>query len=262
VIKNSNRCPGRFAVRVFYFIAFMKQDMRAYTAQDLKVWKTLFERQATNLTGKVCEAYTVALREMDTVLNARKIPDFREIDEWFRNATEWKLEVVPGLIPVNDFFRLLAEKRFCSSTWLRRMDQLDYLEEPDMFHDTFGHIPLLSNPVFSDFMQCFGDLGCRMANDPRKLAELQRLYWFTIEFGMLAGDFPSVYGAGIISSFGETNRAFSTTADYLPFHLGEVLEKEFRTDVVQESYICINSFDTLFGSLQLLDEKWTEVIGK
>jgi phenylalanine-4-hydroxylase len=240
----------------------MKQDMRAYGAQDLEVWKTLFERQKQNLQGRVSEEYATALQAMSPVLNGDTIPDFREIDQWFEHSTGWKIEVVPGLIPVEDFFRLLAERRFCSSTWLRRMDQLDYLEEPDMFHDIFGHVPLLSSPVFSDFMQCFGELGSRMAGDSQKLLALQRLYWFTIEFGMLAGSSPLIYGAGIISSFGETNRAVSGDVGYLPFRLEDVLKKEFRTDVVQEAYICIESFGALFEALQLLEERWTEVVGK
>ncbi|MDH4472457.1 MAG: phenylalanine-4-hydroxylase [Fluviicola sp.] len=235
----------------------MKQHMSAYTAQDQLVWKTLFERQFTNLQGKVSNAYLDALQAMSSIMNAHKIPDFREIDTWFSTRTGWKMEVVPGLIPVDEFFRLLAEKRFCSSTWLRSMEQLDYLEEPDMFHDTFGHVPLLANPVFSDFMQTFGELGCHVMNDPEKLAALQRLYWFTIEFGMIAGEQPLIYGAGIISSFGETNRAVSKAVEHKSFILEEVLEMPFRTDVVQEHYVCIPHFEQLFESIQQLTEQWT-----
>lgn len=237
----------------------MKQHMSAYTAQDQLVWKTLFERQFKNLQGKVSDAYLNALQDMSSVMPAHKIPDFRELDEWFSTRTGWKMEVVPGLIPVDDFFRLLAEKRFCSSTWLRSMEQLDYLEEPDMFHDTFGHVPLLSNPVFSDFMQTFGELGCQVIHEPAKLAALQRLYWFTIEFGMIAGPQPLIYGAGIISSFGETNRAVSKAVEHKPFVLEEVLEMPFRTDVVQEHYVCIADFEQLFESIQQLTEQWTTV---
>jgi phenylalanine-4-hydroxylase len=134
----------------------MRQDMKSYTSSDLSVWKKLFERQELNLYDKVCDEYRIALKNMCDVLNANEIPNFSKIDEWFEGQTEWKIEVVPGLIPVEDFFELLANKKFCSSTWLRNMNQLDYLEEPDMFHDVFGHIPLLSNPVFSNFMQAFG----------------------------------------------------------------------------------------------------------
>lgn len=235
--------------------------MNAYTAQDRLVWKTLFERQQQNLPGKVSREYLEALENMSDVLNAHKIPDFREVDEWFSRSTGWQIEVVPGLIPVDEFFALLSQKKFCSSTWLRTMAQLDYLEEPDMFHDTFGHIPLLSNPVFSDFMQQFGELGCRVVDDEEQLLALQRLYWFTIEFGMLAGENPLIYGAGIISSFGETNRAISGVPNLRPFVLDEVLALPFRTDVVQEEYICIDSFRTLTGSIELLQQAWLPVLG-
>jgi hypothetical protein len=136
---------------------------------------------------------------------------WKVLDKWFENRTAWKIEVVPGLIPVDDFFELLAQKKFCSSTWLRKMEQLDYLEEPDMFHDIFGHIPLLSNALFSDFMQKFGKLGVAAKGDDEQILKLQRLYWFTIEFGMIGSDDPKIYGAGICSSFGETNRSINKT---------------------------------------------------
>lgn len=235
--------------------------MSAYTAQDQWVWKTLFERQVENLKGKVCAEYTTALKKMEPVLHAHAIPDFREVNAWFANETRWKIEVVPGLIPVDDFFRLLAERRFPSSTWLRKKEQLDYLEEPDMFHDTFGHVPLLANPVFSDFMQAFGELGCAHLHDEMKLIALQRLYWFTIEFGLLEREHPLIYGAGIISSFGETNRAVSGAVEYRSFHMDEVMNTPFRTDVVQEHYVCIPGFDALFESLKKVEEKWLQTIG-
>lgn len=240
----------------------MKQDMNAYTANDKLVWKTLFERQELNLQGKVCEEYLTALKKMEPVLNAHKIPDFREVDEWFHSHTGWQIEVVPGLIPVDEFFQLLAQKKFCSSTWLRTMEQLDYLEEPDMFHDTFGHIPLLAHPVFSDFMQTFGELGASLAGDHERVLALQRLYWFSIEFGMLGTtEQPLIYGAGIISSFGESNRAVSESVEKIPFLMEQVLEKPFRTDVVQDAYVTIPTFEQLFQSIQLLKEQWTYVTG-
>lgn len=240
----------------------MKQNMQAYTAEDALVWKTLFERQVANLSDKVCTEYLDCLKAMEPVLNAHSIPDFRLIDNWFENHTGWTIEVVPGLIPVGDFFALLADKKFCSSTWLRKMEQLDYLEEPDMFHDTFGHIPLLAHPVFSDFMQHFGELGCEVAHDEEKVLALQRLYWFTIEFGMIGIKNPQIYGAGIISSFGESNRAVSKDIVKLDFDVEAVLKKAFRTDVVQEEYVSVPTFDALFESIQLLKEEWLCVTGK
>lgn len=233
----------------------MTQNMNAYTAEDKKVWKTLFERQVLNLQGKVCREYEEALDSMKEVMNADEIPDFEKVNQWFENKTGWKIKVVPGLIPVDEFFELLAQKQFCSSTWLRSMEQLDYLEEPDMFHDTFGHIPLLANPYFSDFMQAFGELGCKMRDDAGFVLQLQRLYWYTIEFGMIGTTEPKIYGAGIISSFGETNRSISQDVRKITFTMEEVLQKTFKTDEVQEEYVCIDSFETLFQSLIHLNEQ-------
>jgi phenylalanine-4-hydroxylase len=228
----------------------MIQNMGGYTSEDKLVWKTLFNRQVENLKDKVSEEYQNALSRMRPVLNADEIPDIAKVNDWFKQDTGWEITIVPGLIPVEDFFQLLADKKFCSSTWLRSMEQLDYLEEPDMFHDIFGHVPLLSNPVFSEFMQAFGKAGCNVINDSQKVLELQRLYWFTIEFGMINQEDPTIYGAGIISSFGESNRCVRPDIEKIPFEIKEVLHKSFHTDEVQDEYICIDSFKSLFNSLK------------
>lgn len=232
----------------------MIQNMEGYTSEDKLVWKTLFNRQVKNLKDKVSGEYQEALDDMETVLNANSIPCIDDINKWFKQSTGWEIVIVPGLIPVEDFFQLLAEKKFCSSTWLRTMEQLDYLEEPDMFHDIFGHVPLLSNPIFSEFMQEFGKVGCAVIDDKEKVTELQRLYWFTIEFGMINQQEPTIYGAGIISSFGESNRSVRPDIQKIPFKIESVLKKSFHTDEVQDEYICINSFEQLFDSLKGIEE--------
>jgi|SRR5690554_473194 len=235
----------------------MIQDTNAYTEEDLWVWKTLFTRQLENIPGKASETYIQSLINMKEVLNANEIPEFNTIDKWFKHSTSWSLEVVPGLIEVEDFFQLLAKKKFCSSTWLRSKDTLDYLEEPDMFHDIFGHVPLLSNPVFSAFMQEFGLLGCQFINDSEKVKQLQRLYWFTIEFGVIEenGKIKS-YGAGILSSYGETKQIDEKRANFHPFDMNVILKREFRTDVMQEDYFIITSYEQLFKSLQKVKQLW------
>jgi len=225
--------------------------MEKYTADDLAVWSTLFERQVKNLQTKGSEHYLNCLRNMNAVLNGNEIPDFQKINHWFESSSGWRIEVVPGLIEVDKFFELLAQKKFCSSTWLRSMKNLDYLEEPDMFHDTFGHIPLLSDPVFSEFAHEFGKLGVQLSGDEQALIELQRLYWFTIEFGViLEGEDPKVYGAGIISSFGETNKIANRNCTFLKYDLDEILAKSFKTDEMQEEYFLIESFEQLVRSLK------------
>jgi len=229
----------------------MKQEMDTYTAEDRWVWKTLFDRQVKNIPNKASKLYLKALDEMESVLNADEIPEFKKLNAFFEATTGWQIEVVPGLIEVEDFFRLLAEKKFCSSTWLRSKDSLDYLEEPDMFHDIFGHIPLLSQPVFSNFVHEFGKLGLAHIHDKQKLLELQRLYWFTIEFGVIQeeGKIKS-YGAGILSSFGETNQIDEGKANFEAFDKEQVFQKTFRTDIMQEDYFVITSFDELLNCIQ------------
>lgn len=227
------------------------QAIDNYTDEDLQVWKILFERQSKNLKNKAAGLYLEALQNMESVLNAHHIPHFQKINKWFSKNTGWSIVVVPGLIPVDDFFKLLAQKKFSSSTWLRNMENLDYLEEPDMFHDIFGHIPLLSNPIFSEYVHEFGKLGLQHIHNKEKLIQLQRLYWFTIEFGVLKEN-QSIksYGAGIISSFGETNQVFTNQADFLPFDVNSVLNKAFQTDILQQEYFAINSFEELYQSLK------------
>lgn len=233
------------------------QDMSKYTKEDLWVWKTLFSRQKENIPSKASEEYIEALNHMSPVLNADEIPSFENINQWFKNETKWELQVVPGLIPVEDFFQLLAQRKFCSSTWLRSKDSLDYLEEPDMFHDIFGHVPLLSNPVFSEFVHEFGKLGCQYLDDTEKLLQLQRLYWFTIEFGVIREeDKIQSYGAGILSSYGETNQIHQQKANFLEYSIEAIIKKEFRTDIMQEDYYVISSFEELFESLKRLSKVW------
>lgn len=233
------------------------QDMSKYTNEDLWVWKTLFTRQQKNIPGKASQTFIDALEQMSPVLNAQEIPNFEKINTWFENETKWELQVVPGLIPVDDFFKLLAKRKFCSSTWLRSKNSLDYLEEPDMFHDVFGHVPLLSNPTFSQFVHEFGKLGCQFLDDPEKLLQLQRLYWFTIEFGVIIeqGKIQS-YGAGILSSFGEINQIHEMKANFLEYSIDAIIKKAFRTDIMQEDYYVISNFEELFESLQKLAQVW------
>lgn len=232
----------------------MKQEMNKYTKKDEWVWNTLFRRQHDNLKQKGCKEYLNALIDMRDVLNANSIPNFKNLNNYFLGKTGWQIEVVKGLIPVEDFFELLAKKRFCSSTWLRSPENLDYLEEPDMFHDIFGHIPLLSHPVFSDFAFEFGKLGKKYIQNKDAIIALQRLYWFSIEFGVIRENELKAYGAGIISSFGETNRATSNTVKITDFDIEQVMNKNFRTDVMQEEYVSIYSFDELFSSIEKADK--------
>lgn len=239
----------------------MKQLYERYTAEDLKVWSTLFDRQIENLKGKASQRYLDAVYEMDEVLNSRKLPNFEEINQWFSARTGWKIECVPGLIPVSDFFELLAEKKFPSSTWLRSLDKLDYLEEPDMFHDVFGHIPLLCQPEYSDFVHRFGQLGKTMIQDEEKLIMLQRLYWFTIEFGLIIEpEGLRIYGAGILSSYGESISSMKQNVEKISFDLDIILHTSFYTSDIQLKYFILESLEQLNESIYVLGEKWRSLV--
>ena len=236
----------------------MKQLYEIYTDEDLVVWSTLFHRQLDNLNNKASKDYLYALEEMRSVLNADKLPNFEEINGWFSSKTGWQIECVPGLIPVDQFFELLAEKKFPSSTWLRSMEKLDYLEEPDMFHDVFGHVPLLSNFEYSEFIHQFGKLGKSFISNQEKLLQLQRLYWFTIEFGLIMeGTKLRIYGAGILSSFGESNSSlYSNEIERLDFDLMTILDTNFCTSEMQTNYFIIDSLMSLKNSINTLTNKW------
>ncbi|MDI9339458.1 MAG: hypothetical protein QM534_02710 [Sediminibacterium sp.] len=231
----------------------MKQTFNLHSATDKDVWQILFNRQKQNLTNKGSGIFLQCLENMHPVLNANQLPDFTRIGNWFQSRTGWSIVEVPGLIPVTDFFRLLANKQFCSSTWVRRPEQLDYLKEPDMFHDIFGHVPLLSDPVFSAFMQKFGELGLNHASNKEIELQLQRLYWFTIEFGVIQEDKLRSYGAGILSSFGETNHVNNGGVVLSPFSLETIVSSDFRTDAIQQHYFVLESFQQLFESLHAFE---------
>jgi phenylalanine-4-hydroxylase len=232
----------------------MIQNYNKYVSEDFDVWKTLFNRQVKNLKGKAHPEYLRCLGLIEDVLNENKIPHFEELNKKLKAGNGWSIIVVPGLIPVDQFFKLLSEKKFCSSTWLRKMSQLDYLEEPDMFHDIFGHIPLLMNPEYSNFVQQFGELGVRYGHNKIVEKQLQRLYWFTIEFGLIKQKSDTrIYGAGILSSSGESNHIFNDDITVSPYNVEKILENDFITSEIQTQYYEISSLEQLYQSVGELE---------
>lgn len=239
----------------------MIQDYSKYNDEDFLVWKTLFERQVKNLQGKAHPEYLDSLEKLKEVLNPNRIPKFEELSAALKAENGWEIVVVPGLIPVDDFFRLLSERKFCSSTWLRKMSQLDYLEEPDMFHDIFGHTPLLMNKEYADFVQQFGKLGVKYGHNKVVEKQLQRLYWFTIEFGLIKHqEKNSIYGAGILSSSGESNHIFNDEINVSPYNVDKILNNDFITSEIQTQYYEIESLEQLYLSLGKLEESLKEEV--
>jgi phenylalanine-4-hydroxylase len=232
----------------------MKQEYKNYNSEDHEVWNILFERQVANLQDKACAEYLSSLNEMKDVIHANKVPDFREVDEVLKTKNGWSIHVVPGLIPVDEFFKLLSERKFCSSTWLRKKSQLDYLEEPDMFHDTFGHIPLLMNPEYTEFVQKMGEMGVKYAGDEQKIEALQRLYWFTIEFGLIQQNGTKIYGAGILSSFGESNHIYNSKITIEDFDLNAIYNRSFINSEIQQHYFELDQYQTIYQSVDKIEE--------
>lgn len=235
------------------------QDYAAYTPSDYAVWKQLTERQLTALRAVACTEYLQCLDELHPVLSPDQPPRFSDLNERLTAAHGWSIKVVPGFLPVDEFFALLANRRFCSSTWLRSKDQLDYLEEPDMFHDIFGHIPLYLNQDYAEFARRLGALGVQHAGNEERITQLQRLYWFTIEFGVLRQEDGElkVYGAGICSSYGETKHVFDDPkVEIVPFDLDAVLAQDFIITEVQMKYFAIRDFAELWQVVDELEERW------
>jgi phenylalanine-4-hydroxylase len=223
----------------------IEQHWDKYTPQDHRTWGTLFNRQLATLKGKVCQEYLDGLKTLH--LTADEVPNYDKMNRYLKAATGWEVLPVPGLIASRPFFSMLANKQFPAGTFIRTPEQLDYLEEPDIFHDVFGHIPLLSNPAYADYMQAYGKGGL-LAMDHKGVKYLARLNWYTIEFGLIVsgGDF-KVYGAGIMSSFGEAKYVMSDPSpNILKFNLERVLRTGYYIDDLQATYFAINSFESLF----------------
>lgn len=224
-----------------------------YTAEDFRVWKILFDRQMEILSETVSRNYLDAIK----IVNFRndRIPDFNEVNSTLDNLTGWKLHVVPNISPQKDFFKFLSEKKFTATCWLRSFEQLDYIEEPDMFHDVFAHVPLLSNSSYCDFFKGISDIAMEHIDDPKAIELLGRIYWFTIEFGLIRekGSL-KIYGAGIISSNGETKHCLSSESEKVEFDVKKIMATDFRTDILQSKYFVIDSFEELYDALPRIKE--------
>jgi len=224
-----------------------------YTAEDFMVWQTLVNRQMSMLNTSASVTYLQALEVIG--FSPTKIPNFVEMNERLAQITGWYILTVPELCPASQFFKHLADKKFTATCWLRKMSQLDYLEEPDMFHDVFGHAPLLTNTEYCTFFKQLGELAVKHADNADILDEIERLYWFTIEFGLVNEDGEmKIYGSGIISSKEETMNALSAASVKTPFSLERVLNHTFRTDTIQPEYFVIDSFAQLAETIPALEK--------
>jgi phenylalanine-4-hydroxylase len=219
------------------------QDWARYTAEEHALWRRLYQRQIALVPHYACREYLGSLGKLEA---GEGIPRFDEVTTRLREATGWELVAVPGLIPDLVFFEHLARRRFPVTRWLRTPEEFDYIVEPDVFHDFFGHVPLLFDPAFADFVQAYGKGGLKAARLD-SLKYLARLYWYTVEFGLIAApEGLRIYGAGILSSAGEVVHSITSPAPRrVRFSLERLLRTEYNIDRYQDTYFVIDSFRQL-----------------
>lgn len=226
----------------------MQQIYANYREEDFQVWKVLFERQQQNLPNAASQAYLEGLDNIGFV--ADRIPDFREVNRLLKDISGWELVVVPGIVPDYTFFELMSNRRFPATTWLRKMKELDYLEEPDMFHDVFAHVPLLTNQAFVDFLEALSNIGLEYHNNPFAIDILSRVYWYTVEFGLIRESVGTrIYGAGILSSAGETKFCLSDEPPHHDFSVQHIANTGYTKSVFQDRYFVIESYEQLYESI-------------
>ena len=223
------------------------QQLDRYCDEDQAVWRLLVERQSALARRYACAEFVQGL---DALGIGDGIPDFEAVNARLEPLTGWRIVGVPGLIPDPAFYDHLAHRRFPVTVWIRTRAELDYLVEPDLFHDFFGHVPLLSNPVFADYMQLYGQ---RALEAGAQIGLLARLYWYTVEFGLIrtpAG--LKIYGAGILSSAAEVKHAmFATDVERLPFEATSVMRRPYQIDKLQSTYFVLDDFRQLFEAAQI-----------
>lgn len=227
-----------------------------YQAEDFEVWKILYDRQMENLPGKATEEFFNGLKKIN--FSADKIPVFEEVNSVLENMTGWKIHIVPGLIPEKDFFELMQGQNFCASTWLRSKKELDYLEEPDMFHDVFGHVPLLTNKPFCKFLEELCRIAHKHIDNALVVEAVSRIYWYTVEFGLIRenGEL-RIYGAGILSSKGESNYCLGLEEEkpkYTNYDVATLIDTAYIKHKYQETYFVIDSYEQLYNSIPEVEE--------
>ncbi|MBV6647814.1 MAG: phenylalanine 4-monooxygenase [Cyclobacteriaceae bacterium] len=226
----------------------MRQIYENYTNEDFQVWKILFDRQVQDLPTAASTVYLEGLDRINFISEA--IPNFDLTNDLLEKITGWKLAVVPGIVPDYTFFELMSNRRFPATTWLRKMKELDYLEEPDMFHDVYAHVPLLTNQSFVDFLEALSKIGLQYCGNDYAIELLSRIYWFTVEFGLIQeASGLRIYGAGILSSAGETKFSLSAEPPKYDFDVAKIMATPYRKDVFQERYFVIESYEQLYHSI-------------
>ncbi|MCJ8295491.1 MAG: phenylalanine 4-monooxygenase [Colwellia sp.] len=237
-----------------------EQGIIEWSAEENSIWQELFARQLACIKDKACDEYHDGLAKLN--LPTDRIPQLDDVSQVLKSTTGWQCYPVPALIGFGEFFRLLSEKKFPVATFIRSREEMDYLQEPDIFHEIFGHCPLLTNPSFANYTEAFGKMGLNASKEQRVF--LARLYWFTIEFGLL--DTPKglrIYGGGVLSSPGETDYAMnSTEVERQPFNVLDVLRTPYRIDIMQPIYYMLTKVSDLDEIRKFEVEDIMELVAK
>ncbi|MEW5915100.1 MAG: phenylalanine 4-monooxygenase [Gemmatimonadota bacterium] len=225
--------------------AFLTTQPESYRDEQDAVWAALYRRRVATLRTTACREL---LRGMDAIgLSPDRVPLLSDVNARLARLTGWSAVAVTGFLPADMFFALLAERRFPVTVNVRRMEELEYTPAPDIFHDVFGHLPLHSHPVFAQFLQRFGEVASRAVNDTQREA-MRRLFWFTVEFGLVREDGePKIYGSGLVSSAGDGANALGPACARHPFSLQRVIDQAFEIDHLQNTLFVLDTFDDLFG---------------
>lgn len=237
----------------------MKQQYNQYTEEDHLVWSIMYQEQMQLLEKRATQTFLDGMQAIH--FKPKLIPNFERVNNALKSMTGWEVYAVPGIIDNKPFFELLAQKKFPATTWMRSMQQLKYIEQPDMFHDVFGHVPLLSEPYFAGFLNGLSEIALAFIEHPTAVELMARVYWYTVEFGLIQENKElKIYGAGILSSPGETVYALSEAAKHFNFNLDSILETPYVKDTFQPQYFIADSYEQLYHHLPLLERRIRELV--
>jgi phenylalanine-4-hydroxylase len=249
--NSTDLSRGRLEVAAPYLI---EQDWNAYMPEQHAVWQELVERRMPQLREHACAEYLDGFEQIG--LRAEQLPDLKAISRRLTPRTGWASTPVSGFLPAAAFFEMLAARMFPTTTWLRARESMDYTPEPDIFHDVFGHVPMHAHPVFADFLEHYGKVCAAAIDDPDALERLGRLFWFTVEFGVIrqSGQL-KVYGSGLISSHGECSRVLAGGCEIRDFDLDHVLNQEMQTSAMQPVLYAVESFEQIYEAAKAAESR-------
>jgi phenylalanine-4-hydroxylase len=233
----------------------IEQDWAAYTPEHHAIWAELVSRRMPQLRDHACREYLDGFQQIG--LREDQLPNLSEVSALLRPRTGWQSTPVSGFLPADAFFEMLAARMFPTTTWLRSRDSMEYTPEPDIFHDVFGHVPMHAHPVFGNFLQHYGEICARLMANPDALERMGRLFWFTVEFGLIRqhGEI-KVYGSGLISSHGECTRVLAGGCEVKDFDLDAVLNQQFDTGAMQPVLYAVESFDQIYEATKQAEQRF------